>query len=264
MNLSPNSAQWEKLTKELKVCDDLFQLVKDGSPMFDDYSNWLDIIDDFSEIKRKNHLGDQILKPVLDLRRDNNDARWNIVLTALFWHILESIFCHKHFYHPGHPRDLWQNVNSAFLEAIDSPISKDDRYTLTELIYWRTLNILYQNYKPTWHNNDAGVPVNEIELSDLAGSCEDEEFHTVNVTAYLRWHLSRGIISNVQYHLLERAFRYREPIEECASRIGLSRANAKKQYQRALKKIREIEKKLSPLKGKNPLSIFRGGDMHEF
>lgn len=235
--------QWHQLQRELKCCYDLLLKIQSYEPFFEQFDSWINVIGYFKKTSWYEPQSDITLRPILQFIQNDNDPRWNVVITTLFWHILESILIEKLSYDPDHSDELWQNIHSAFLQTVHTLDLTRYKYNLASLIYRKSVNRLYHIYQPIWENRPKEEWSDSQELIMQAGSYEDKEFREVIVTAYLFWFLSQGMISNVEYYLLERTLRYQESVKHCADKLGLSYEGAKKQRQRAIKKIREIEKK---------------------
>jgi hypothetical protein len=251
--------QWRKLKKELSSCHGLLKELQNYEFSFKKFNSWYEVIDQFKKTSWYIPQSDLILKPILQLTRRNNDPRWNIVWTALFWHVLESIFLKKIKFNIDHMDDLWQNINWAFLEVVYSLNIGKYKHNYAYLIYIKILNSLYTTYQLLQDVDRHEQCVDSMELVGLIGYADDAVFDELKITIYLRSYLLQGVITKTEYHLLERTLRYHELISECAGSLGLGYEAAKRQRQRALRKIQKIEKKLSPYKSPKKLFIYRGG-----
>ncbi|MCP4582103.1 MAG: hypothetical protein GY839_10825 [candidate division Zixibacteria bacterium] len=223
------------------------------------------------------------MKPILGSIQKDNDPRWNIVVTALLWNALGSIFGKKKSYDEEHLDDLWQNINWVFIETVRSLDLNRFTEKYAYLIYLKTQNALYAKYQSPRKIDryefpvkpqilDYVLPFEDLSLNKLEhinpvddGKDPDVESGNISIRTYLKavkvadtefenitspinldWLLRHGVISHSEHYLLERTLRYEESMAECAEYLGLSYEAAKKQRQRALKKIKENENSVSP------------------
>ena len=94
----------------------------------------------------------------------------------------------------------------------------------------------------------------------MIGYADDMEFDEIIITTYLHSYFRQGIITKTEFILLEKSLRYHELISEIAKDLGLNYESAKKQRQRAIKKIRKIENNCPLTTVKIDFLLLEGGD----
>jgi hypothetical protein len=243
---TPFSDQWISLQRELKKCYYLLETIKQEEPLFHGFHNWQEAITYFRSIRWADPACDAFLLPLFNRLQEGSDPRWHIVMTAIFWHLLVSLYKKRAFYEPGNCNEIWQVIHWRFIECaygLDLSSSKTD-------IIRRFYNTLKESarfhYKKTKDNLLSIAPIDKSVFQIINLSRTKESAENASVHGRLSLYLRLELITPVDHELLTGIVNGSESLHEYALRLRLRYDTAKKIRQRALKKIADIEKSLSP------------------
>jgi hypothetical protein len=159
----------------------------------------------------------------------------------MFWPGLLSIHRKKQHW-DANPDDLLQNIIWAFFKAVCRIDVDRRKHGLVQKIYNDTCHFLYDEYRHEWDRERAYDPK---VLMEIAGGAADIGFAIVErridqdmEISRLKELLQKGLIREVDLHLIVGTRIYGERLTDAAEKLGLNYQAAKKRRQRAEAKIR--------------------------
>lgn len=191
---------------------------------------------------------DLILRPILESHHACPDARWVEILLLIFWPGLHSIIGKMRGRDPDLDA-LWTNVEWAFTRVIYGLDPAQRASGLAQKIYNDTAHYIRKEYavqEQRWkcQVSTESPEVDKLLAGDDPGIADFElrdERDGQSRWLYERCH--KGVISEEDRDLIDWTIVYGEPLADYCRRAGITYEVAKKRRQRALRKLREHEKK---------------------
>ncbi len=172
---------------------------------------------------------------------------------AIFWPILIAIHRKSARYDSEYPDELWQKIYWYFSETIQSTDLQDREYPIASRIYLKLKDSVRDSYRSDWKHQKRLLNIDDDPFKNLIGDDPSVKVRVRDWISYFQYLQRKGLISEIDYHLIIGSVIYGESLHDCAFDLGLTYEIAKKLRQRALKKIRDIQKKLSPNRRFKPL-----------
>jgi len=239
----------EQLERELRSDEyqALLRLLREGEAQFSAFTTWDEVLRFMREEATEDQHKDAVLAALLRAHAADKDTRWKTVLLMIFWPGLEALHARRLKWDPD-PAEFWQNIMSAFMEAV-CRINVEHRSTrLAAWLINQTIHRLYEQYERIWERNEDEVVVDMDELDrksteklgvDFAGL--DARERQENDTARLQRHLRSGLLSKDDFRLLLESRVQGKPLQGCADELGLTYQVAKKRRLRAEAALRQFE-----------------------
>lgn len=243
----------KSLYRQLKYCGDLLAALKRASSIQIPYNDWYGLIEHFKKRGYENGEVDEIIRSIIRIGRDHNDNRWITILIAILWPTLISVYTKGLHYDFLRPDDLWQNIHWFFIRSIYNTDLEDQDYPVAIKIYYKIRGFVRDAYKSEWSYQKHFLDIDETYLEDFIDKKYATEMRIRKWISRLHDFQRKGIISEIDYHLIVDNLIYEESLHDCAFDLGLTYENAKKHRQRALKKIRDSLRRLSPNAQFDPL-----------
>lgn len=238
--------QRKQLQRKLDRYRHLLVNLRRSHLIFRSFTNWDQIISFFKSLNWNDPGSDQILIPILKMVQQKNDAGWNVVITMLFWHILISLFKRLSKYGLNYPDELWQRIYHSFIDSVHNIDLQAEKYTIAVWIFRKVKDSVRDSYRSDWKRQKRFLNIDDDPFKNLIGDDPSEEVRVRYWISRFQNLRRKGLISEIEYHLIIGDLIYGKTLHDCAFDLGLTYENAKKLRQRALKKIRDYEEKLSP------------------
>lgn len=257
--------QWQRIQRQLRSCNGLLVKLQRQEELFDKFNNWSEVIAYFRRVSWRSCESDKILKPILVCIQKDDDPSWNTIITALFWHVLTSLFRRNHISNNDESDNLWQNTLWSFFQVISKVDIKTDQTKIAYRIYIATRYKLRQHCAQNHRFNNRMISINSVKLDDEDITHQDESFDKINENIDKELKLkqinrlySRGLIKEIDKHILIATMIYGESVKEYSENSELDYELVKKRRQRAIKKLQHFEKKMSPKRVQTSLLYNRG------
>jgi len=252
-------AQKQSLIRQLKYCQDILIDLKSLNDCFTPFSYWFEVLNYLKPGALRKPAADNIIRITIGRAQLNSDRRYQDILTAIFWPLLEIIYNYfiRHFVTTTEMKDdLWQYIHWSFLKVLTRIDLHKREGPIASKIYNDVYHDAYLHLKSANEESASEIDIDIIELktSDIIDlPPKNKEIELADCRCDLEQFRSTGLISDIEYHLLCGEIIYEEPLVETATRLEIGYEFAKKRRQRAVKKIQKSLKKLSPYSGKCPL-----------
>lgn len=240
MHTSARSGLKEGLEKEIngKVYRELFEKLKTTCSVLEDFGSWQEVVAFATSGDTGAGNKQALLKALLVGTRCNRDPGISAALILMFWPQLSGLFGNSRRYDPD-DYELWQNIVTAYLEALNELDVQGQGEYLIAWICYDVKHRLHRLYRQRWQTAERESCCPPDGLEDLAGGYIDPAFEKLEARDEhwaelhrLRGHVRAGRITEADFLLLVATRLYGCPIAECALRIGISRELAKKRKQR--------------------------------
>jgi hypothetical protein len=256
----------------------LLENLQENHSVFQPFPTWGAVLGFMNEKRQQELWEDQILRPIFQAYRKDNDPRWQEILLALFWPKLELIHRWKNHWDRCDPDRLWQNIHCTFLHIIEQMDVDQRRERLVQKVRNDIIHRVYEEYERTWqwekrHVEYVEEPMeaNEIDpyllrmplASDKPSSAREKPRNRpldpkmaatdpdlVNIElrntqqAAVQWleeFAQTRKIRKADVQLYIGTQIYGKPLAECAEEYKLTYEAAKKRCQRMREKIRQWE-----------------------
>ena len=242
---------YRELEQELRKeeYERLLTKLKKTEPFLERFEAWADVVAFMRAGTSRDPLKDEVLRPIFQAHKEDDDPRWRTILMVIFWPGLGSIFNQKKRWDVD-ADELWQNVLLAFLQSVCGVdvARRPDR--LAQKVMNDTIHRLHDEYRETWERSGREIPTAPQELEESSLYVEWAHFDAVDARdeqeAEVRrlWsHVEAGIISEDDFHLIVDTRIYGKLIREWTAETGISFQAAKKRRKRAEAAIQRCEKK---------------------
>ncbi len=228
-------------------------------PCFSQFESWNELIIALPRQKLRSPPIDKMLRIIINQSQLKPDEKWNLVLTAIFSPLLEVIFnklTNKFDLPHDKIDDLWQNIHWSFLKVLNRIDLVARKGPVASKIYNDVYHDLYLHIVADSNLTTSEVDIDVFEYIDISSLdlvSKSDEIEIADCRCDLDRFRSDGLIDDLEYHLLYGRIIYGEPLIEAAERLGVGNEIAKKRHQRAVKKIQDSRKKMSPKRRKYPL-----------
>ena len=241
--------QYGRLERDLRseTYTDLLQQLTNAEPFFGQFKTWGSVLEFMRKGSSEDPRKDEVLRPIFQAHREDQDPRWRTVLLAIFWPGLSSLRRRKRYWDLDQG-ELWQTVTWSFLRVICRIDPERRPHRLVQKVMNDTFHRLHEEYRREWDRRDWEVGVEPETLVDLAGEVEDIDYAGIELrlrqTAEIRRlqeHLEKGRICETDFLLLVGTRVYGRSVADYARETGLDYQVAKKRRQRAEAVIRRHE-----------------------
>lgn len=201
------------------------------------FSSWRDVLAFMRGGTSDDPRKDEILVPIFEAHRSDQDPRWRAILLAIFWPGLDSIHRKKGGW-DNDGDELWQNVLWVFLRVVCKvdPVKRPRR--LVQKVINDTLHDLYEEYSERWDHPE--TPTDPDDLSLLAGGHDDIDYERIDLRLAqeaemerLRLLLTSGLIEEDGFLLIVGTRVYGKSMADYAREMGLDYELARKRRLRA-------------------------------
>ena len=249
--LSTSRKQHQKqLEQELESGSyrELLLRLQKQEPFVRRFETWRDVLAFMRHGTSQDPEKDEILRPIFQAHREDQDPRWRTILLVIFWPALESIHWKKRGWDLD-PDERWQNILWTFLEVVCRIDVTKRPSRLVQKVFNDTVHHLHDEYRHEWDWMDRKRIKEADEIERLAGGAEDIAFATVELRdaqeaeiRRLHRHMQEGRISEADFLLLVGTRVYGNSVAEYAREAGLDYQVAKKRRQRVEAAIRQFER----------------------
>ena len=200
---------------------------------------WADVVAFMRAGTSRDPVKDNVLRPIFQAHKEDDDPRWRTILMVIFWPGLGSIFNRKKSW-DAYADELWQNVMLAFLQSVCGVdvARRPDR--LAQKVMNDTIHRLHDEYREIWERSSREIPTAPQELEESSLCVEWSDFDAVDArdeqeaeVRRLRSHVEAGVISEENFQLIVDTRIYGMTIREWAAENGISIQAAKKRRKRA-------------------------------
>lgn len=247
-----------ELIRYLGNCRDLFLRLKAANPCFDLFENWHDVIDFMLPEKLRSPPCDNLIRCIIS-QLNNSIKGVTEILFIVFWPLFEIIyskFIYKFDLTADKKTELWRNIQWAFLKVLNRIDLGDRESPVASKVYNDIYHEIYQIIISGLELDEAVISLDSLtpdKIDEISEAEEDSGNEFYNSINELEICLKHRVIDELEYHLLVGTIIYDDPLKEVAADLSIGYELAKKRRQRAVKKVKEFLKKLSPNYVKHPL-----------
>jgi hypothetical protein len=249
MHSASKENQWQSLKRQIEDRHDLLAEVQESETEFRKFTNWSAVIKAFRQLNLNDKRCDTILRPLIRRLRDGGDSAWQEILTAIFWHLLCSIYGRiAKLLNNDFPalEDLWQDINWRFCECLHSVDIDPNEKGIAYRVFFRLKDMIRDEVRSRRRKNLHLVESDPAKVDNAISARCNLDAPKIKISARLSLYCERGILRPVEYEIIKSLLSGSETLIECAERLGINYEVAKKASQRAINKIADIEKSLSP------------------
>ncbi|MCP4582403.1 MAG: sigma-70 family RNA polymerase sigma factor [candidate division Zixibacteria bacterium] len=244
---------------QLRACKILLARLHWLHPDTKKFGSWEELIESLPVNELRSNYSDTIIRAILDTMQKSSNDGWTTVLTAIFWPLLEIIYKKLTFIYQIRDRDLddlWQNIYLTFLKVINRIKLSERKAPISLKIYNDIYHDIYQTIISNFKRNKTDTSLESLTVDKI------DEIFKIKVDPGIVFYenineyevcLKHGVIDELDYHILVNTFIRNDTLENVAFDLGIGYEAAKKRRQRAVKKVEDFLKKLSPNHDKHPL-----------
>jgi len=254
-----------RLEQELRTDDyqNLLEKLQRNKPFLRQFRTWAGVIAFMRSGTSTDPRKDEILRPIFEAHRQDQDPSWRTILLVIFWPGLISI----HFQRAGWDADSherWQNIAWIFFQVVCrvDVTRRTDR--LVQKVFNDTVHHLHQEYRRLWNRANHELPTDPKLVEVLAGGVEGVDLPGIELRQAqeleiqrLRAHMEAGRLSEADFLLLVGTRIYETSVVDYARAMGLDYQVAKKRRQRAEAAIGRFEKPVAFSTGRVPIRGLR-------
>jgi len=216
-------------------------------PFLERFEVWADVVAFMRAGTSRNPVKDNVLRPIFQAHKEDDDSRWRTILMVIFWPGLEAIHSRKRRW-DSDSEARWSNVIWAFLQSVCGVdvAKRPDR--LAQKVMNDTTHKLHDEYREEWDRSSREIATDPQELEEASPCVEWADFDAVDTrdeqeaeVRRLRKHLEAGIISEENFQLIVDTRIYGMTIREWAVENGITVQAAKKRRKRAEAAIRRCD-----------------------